>query len=117
MPDSFDGKKIIVGANLYRVANISSLSNYMIYLLLKTRGYKNHIASSAKGSTVRMITKDAIESYAVSLPPKASVDSLDVQIDTLNRKSLLVLSQIRTLTQLRDTLLPKLMNGEITIKF
>lgn len=115
VPDDLAGKKVIVGANLYRVNNNSILSNYLIYLLLKTRDYKNHIISSAKGSTVRMITKDAIESYRIIMPPKEVIDTIKQIITPINNKSISIITQIRTLTALRDSLLPKLMSGELRV--
>jgi type I restriction enzyme S subunit len=117
VPEDLAGKKVIVGANLYRVNNNSTLSNYLIYLLLKTRDYKNHIISSAKGSTVRMITKDAIESYGVIMPPKEVIDTLEQVITPINNKSISIITQIRTLTAMRDSLLPKLMSGEVKVEF
>ncbi|PLK46114.1 restriction endonuclease subunit S [Emticicia sp. TH156] len=116
VPEDFLGQKVIVGANLYRVINNSSLSNYLMYLILKSKNYKSHITSSAKGSTVRMITKDAIESFLIVLPPKEIIHSLEQAIHPINSKSITINKQIQTLTALRDTLLPKLMSGEVKVE-
>lgn len=116
IPQDLYGKKVIVGANLYRVENISEINNYLIYLILRTKEYKNHIISSSKGSTVRMITKDAIESYEIKIPSRNKIHELEDIINPINTKTISNISQIQSLTKLRDTLLPKLMSGEVRVK-
>ena len=46
-------------SNLYRVSN-KSLSNNLIFQLLRSDEYKEHIKLNAKGTTVGMITKSDI---------------------------------------------------------
>ena len=61
IPEELKDKKLIVGANLYRVTNNSDFDNRYIYWLLKTPAYVKHIASCKTGTTVGMITKADIE--------------------------------------------------------
>ena len=70
IPDEFEDKKVVVGTNLYRVENCSEISNEFLFWLLKSPDYQRHILSSAKGTTVKMITKDAVESYGFKCPPE-----------------------------------------------
>lgn len=115
IPPEFEGKKVIVGANLYRVKNFTQIDNYLFYLILRSAEYRQHILASSKGSTVRMITKDAIEKYKIALPSAAVIENVMQILKPINEKSIINQTQIRTLTQLRDTLLPKLMSGEIQL--
>lgn len=115
IPDDFKGKKVIVGANLYNVKNNSKLSNYFFYLLLRTSDYQNHIIACSKGTTVKMITKDAIESYQISLPPIDIIIKYQDVLNSFNQKVNTISNQICTLTKLREIVLPKLMNSEIKI--
>lgn len=108
--------KVIVGTNLYKVVNNSNLNYYSLYRLLKSSEYKNFIKSNAKGSTVRMITKDAILSFPILLPPNNTVNKLNKELSSLNNKIELNNNQVQILTHLRDTLLPKLMSGELKVK-
>lgn len=93
IPTKYEGHKIIVGANLYRVdIKDKSFSNRYLYWLLKTPSYVNHIRSCQSGTTVRMITKSNIEDYIFYAPDKATRDkisdfiwALDDKIE-LNRK-------------------------------
>jgi type I restriction enzyme S subunit len=91
------------------------ISKLYLYFLLRQRTYRETLASNANGTTVSMLSKEAISNLEVRIPPESkrsqfeeiAQETLDKQ--TLNQK------EIRTLTQLRDTLLPKLMSGEIRL--
>jgi type I restriction enzyme S subunit len=50
------------------------------------------------------------------LPPQKKLLEFDVIANGLEGKTRINQNQIRTLTQIRDNLLPKLMTGEATIK-
>jgi len=115
IPKSYEGKKVIVGTNLYRLINNSEFDNYFFYKLFRSAEYRSHILSCAKGSTVRMITKDAIESYVIRKPPTEIYNNYQSKSVKINNRINNILEQIRTLESLRDTLLPKLMSGEVRI--
>lgn len=92
IPNDLSNKRIIIGANLYRVENSSDFSNDYIYWLLKTPLYVNHIRSCQSGTTVRMITKANIEDFRFIAPEKEEreqivsiLKSLDDKIE-LNRR-------------------------------
>lgn len=115
VPISFKHKKVIVGTNLYKVFNKSDLNNNLLFQLLKSDNYKNHILSNSKGSTVRMITKDSIENYEFKMPTKERLQLYQNTFITIGDKLESNIEQSRKLSQLRDTLLPKLMSGEIDV--
>lgn len=104
IPNELKDKKLIVGANLYRVTNNSDFDNKYIYWLLKTPAYVRHIASCKTGTTVGMITKADIENFVFIAPDKSkrkqileTIDSLDDKIDLLHREN-------ATLEQMAETL-------------
>ena len=71
VPQKFKGKKMVFGANLYKVVPKSpEFPIDYIYWLLKTPAYIRHIRSCQTGTTVRMITKANIEDYAFMCPCK-----------------------------------------------
>lgn len=115
VPISLEGKKIIVGTNLYRVFNNSVISNSILFQLFKSEEYKNHILTHSKGSTVRMITKDSIELFKIKLPPKEIIQKCEFILQTIDNKLEINKAQIQTLTQTRDSLLPRLMSGKIKV--
>lgn len=94
IPQSFWGEKVIVGTNLYKVDNYSEVDNKYLYWLMRSPNYINYIHSCSKGSTVKMITKDAVESFVFMCPPKEERDfisgllwQIEDKIDVLNRQN------------------------------
>ena len=84
--------------------------------MLRTSLYRDHILANTKGSTVRMITKDAIELFEFKIPPKSLLTEYDEIIGILGKKIEINMMENQTLTQLRDTLLPKLISGEVRLR-
>ena len=77
---------------MYKVTNESECSNAFLCWVLRTPAYRDHIIASAKGTTVLMLTKDAVANYVFLKPPRheqeriASIlGALDDKIE-LNRK-------------------------------
>ena len=86
IPNELREKRIIIGANLYRVDNESDFSNEYIYWLLKTPLYVNHIRSCQSGTTVRMITKANIEDFRFKAPGRKERDRISHFLKSLDDK-------------------------------
>ena len=91
------------------------VSNYFIYLWCKQN--MTEIENSGNGSTFQEISKSVFKQMAILIPPKTKLDDFDKTIDPVFSKIKTNQTQIRTLTTLRDTLLPKLMSGEVRVAF
>ena len=76
IPQAYNGYKMIIGANLYKVQNESEFSNAYIYWLMKSPAYVDHIKSCQTGTTVRMITKANIENFTFKAPEKSERDKI-----------------------------------------
>jgi type I restriction enzyme S subunit len=92
IPDSVAAATAIAATNLYKVSNNSSCANAFLYWVMRSPTYRQHIIASAKGTTVLMLTKDAVQDYMFPLPPPgeqraiaAILGALDDKIE-LNRK-------------------------------
>jgi type I restriction enzyme, S subunit len=88
-----------------------------LLLLLKSSIGKVFIHESANGSTQEYITLGNLRGFEFPYPGESLIKSFNKKIESLFNKMLLNSNQIRTLTQLRDSLLPKLMSGEIRVKY
>jgi type I restriction enzyme S subunit len=104
VPEDFKEKRVIAGTNLYMVKNNSEVDNKFLYWLLKDSSYSNHILACSKGTTVRMITKDAVESFEFSCPPKTERDNISDTLWSIENKIDLLQRQNKTLEQLSETL-------------
>lgn len=111
-----DYEKLVISMDLVKVVPKNDwISIEFLYYLMKTREFKGHCEGNANGSTVLHLNKQAIPTFKFSRPDKKRVIEFTNQVKKLNHKLFINHKQIRTLTQLRDTLLPKLMSGEVRV--
>jgi type I restriction enzyme, S subunit len=107
----YENKDIWVSDNALLVKPKSEVMTHYMFYLLKTLD----INSMAEGSSHPLITQTLLKSIEVNLPPDVKVQDFDYQVEQFREKIQANQNQIRTLTQLRDTLLPKLMSGEVRV--
>jgi type I restriction enzyme S subunit len=82
------------------------------YFLLKTLD----VASLNGGSAVPTLNRNDVHQLNIKIPPKELVDTFEASADTYFQKIKSNTNQIQTLIKLRDTLLPKLMSGEVWVE-
>jgi len=114
VPSNF-GESGIFSQHIYRLEIKSTLSNFFLFHLLKTNDVHEQIAGATNGSTVNMLSKDGVEWVKFRMPPQELIDDFTQIANDYYKKQELNQTQIRTLTALRDTLLPKLMSGEVSL--
>ncbi|MBS1640665.1 MAG: restriction endonuclease subunit S [Bacteroidetes bacterium] len=91
-------------------------SSIIGYLFLRSPEGQDHVINTASGSAQENISTTGIESMIV---PKISIEKLSELCFLLKPffdKKISNLHQIQQLESLRDTLLPKLMSGEVRVK-
>ena len=81
-----------------------------------TPNIREQIISATNGSTVNMLAIDGLQRPKFKLPPKEKVVEFSRLVKSWWKKKDVNHLQLRTLEKLRDTLLPKLMNGDVRIK-
>jgi len=91
---------------------------YFGFLLTLMKYCLFDITKGYQGSVIDFITKPMIEDFVFLLPKRRDLikDKL-VCFNDLYRKVDVNISQIHTLEKLRNTLLPKLMSGEVRVKY
>lgn len=90
------------------------VSNYFIYLWCKQN--MPDIENAGNGSVFQEISKSTFKGLSVTLPKNDILKKFDTTVTPFFVKIKSNSKQIRTLTQLRDTLLPKLMNGDVRVR-
>lgn len=90
-----------------------TISNYFIYLWTKKN--METIISAANGSVFLEISKSVFKELDITIPPAEKIKMFDKQIGYMFNKIKSNTIQIHKLIQLRDTLLPKLMSGEVRV--
>jgi type I restriction enzyme S subunit len=107
---------LVFSMDLVKVVSKSdNYSNEFLYLLMKSREFKEHCLGYSNGSTVLHLSKKAVPEYEMKLPPDNLINEFSKKVKPLVQKQFRNQTQIRTLTVLRDNLLPKLMNGEVKV--
>ncbi len=89
---------------------------YFSFLFTLMRYYLSDITGGHQGSVINFITKGMITDFTFSMPKdrRLVLEKLE-QFNEIYKKVDSNSTQIRTLEKLRDTLLPKLMSGEIRV--
>lgn len=111
-------KTLVITMDLMKVESTAEwLSKEFLYYLFKTPDFKFHCLGCSNGTTVLHMSRNAIPSYELKIPNKEKVIAFTKRVRPIIEKKFTNISQIRTLEKLRDTLLPKLMSGEVRIQY
>ncbi|HHV23455.1 MAG: restriction endonuclease subunit S [Methanosarcina sp.] len=97
------------------IANEEFCNPEFMYLYLKNQ--RNELNSVASGSAQQNLNVGKIKSYPAFKVPKDLMDQFKDVIQPIFKKINSNTLQIRILEKLRDTLLPKLMSGEVRVEF
>lgn len=90
-----------------------SVSNLYVMLLMKP--HLEYVQGYKTGTTVSHLGKGDIDKFISVLPPLHVVENISKTFDSILCRICNVAQENMRLSQLRDTLLPKLMNGEIDL--
>ena len=91
----------------------SQLSNEYLYLLF--REIRPQLVNLGNGSIFTNLKTDILKNFEISLPSTETLSKFQNIIKPIFEKVLATQREIKQLETLRDTLLPKLMNGEMQI--
>jgi type I restriction enzyme S subunit len=108
-------KKLIASLDLQIVRPKKELNKSFLYYLLETNDFHYHAISYTNGTTVLHLNKNAVPNYSFILPPLKQLKLFDETVNLLIKKNKDNDKQILALSQIRDSLLPKLMSGQIRV--
>ncbi len=112
------GPKGIYSHHIYRVRHkpTSPFSPHYLVELFNNRRWHYWISGFSNGTTINMLPMDALEMPMLVVPPvelvkkfTALAEAAHIQVEDNKQQS-------RTLATLRDTLLPKLLSGELSVE-
>jgi type I restriction enzyme S subunit len=72
-----------------------------------------HSTTASVGTTIPYVRWDSMESYRIPIPPDSLLEAFEKTVSPLVERIAAQGEESRTLATLRDTLLPKLLSGEI----
>lgn len=98
------------------LAAIHSKDNHQSFLLYTMYSLKEKLGIyNAQGTVFGCINRDALNDLEIVIPPKDVIDKFEKIASSLDAKIAEKNAESTHLTQIRDTILPKLMNGEIDL--
>ena len=86
-----------------------------LYGLFRTDAFQSHTLAHTSGTTVLHLAKDGIGSFAFALPPNELIRSFEVIAATIASRKQTNSDAVRTLSTLRDTLLSRLISGQLRL--
>ena len=91
----------------------TSISNLFVLYLMKPE--LEFVQSYKTGTTVSHLGKADIDKFVVLLPPLEVIEECSKLLDSILQRIKNISAESRTLSLLRDTLLPRLMSGELEV--
>ncbi len=87
-----------------------------IYYSLLQDAFRERAVGYSTGTTVLSLPRDTVEEHEILLPDSKTIERFNAIVEPLIERGWQNNSESLTLAALRDTLLPKLMRGEVRVK-
>ncbi|MEA3478957.1 MAG: restriction endonuclease subunit S, partial [Bacteroidota bacterium] len=111
----WDGKKCVLNQHLFKVSS-NTYPKWFIYLWTKFHLEKFIAIAESKATTMGHIKRKDLSHSTVLVPTEQELDNMNAIVYPLIDKIILNNEQLIKLGNLRDSLLPKLMSGEVRVQ-
>jgi len=116
VPENYSNEVYLHNQRVGKVEYKNEIGKYFLHQLMKTDDYQWFVLGGASGTAIRHTSPTSICNYSFRMPPKSKILEFENFANGLEEKNKKNQIQIRTLTALRDNLLPKLMTGEVRVE-
>lgn len=106
-------ERCCIGRGLASIQSLFGTSSYLLYCMHSLQPELNKF--NGEGTVFGSINKKDLEGLRVLIPPRTIMQEFDALVSKFDMQILEFVRESRTLKTLRDTLLPKLMSGEIAV--
>lgn len=107
------GEKMAMNQSCYGIQGKEGVGDYFVYFQLKEG--LSQIKNNVHGAVFDTITKNTFDSIEIPIATLSKILTFEKRVTPLMRKILNNVKQVQTLANTRDTLLPKLMSGEVRV--
>lgn len=111
----WDGDSCVLNQHLFKVTS-EEFPKWFYYLWCKEHLREFISKASAHATTMGHIKRSDLDQAMVLVPDQNTVSNMTTSVAPLLEKCIEITAQIKTLEKLRDTLLPKLMSGEVRVQ-
>lgn len=110
-------EKLIMSMDLTKViSKKDGVTNGLLYCILSTSRFKEHALGYVNGTTVLHMSKKAVPEYTCAFPSDINqIKDLCLTLDSIYKRMAVTYEENSRLSLLRDTLLPRLMSGELEV--
>ena len=105
----------VKNVGIFRTSQAPELT-YYIHCFLNSGKTQNYIHSHLAGTTQKYISLAELRTLKTPVPTKDELKNFNKLVEPIYNKLVNNTQENKNLTQLRDTLLPKLMSGEVDVK-
>jgi type I restriction enzyme S subunit len=106
---------LMLNTSVIRFRPKDNINYSFIYQYLQSDIFLNHLENTASGSVQLNFGPTHLKQMKMVLPDELTLGKYRLGVDPLYEKLNLNYKKIQTLTQMRETLLPKLMSGEVRV--
>ncbi len=116
IPRSF-GEETLFSQDLCRLRPLDGSPLTRRWLYLRLVGYRMHwaVVGYSNGTTVNHLAMDGLKKPLIAVPPIELAQRFDAIVAPMFDQQEALTGESKTLAELRDTLLPKLISGEIQL--
>ena len=114
LPDLYSGQ-IVASCDIAKVNIGDKLDKYFLDMLFNSDNYHRYIKGFASGTLVLHLDTKGVDWYKCLIPPKDLLNKYAKFKLNIDAKKTLTLKENKQLAQLRDWLLPMLMNGQVKV--
>lgn len=110
-------KEIAWGSTEYIVMRSKKSHPLFAYILARNPIFKEYAENCMDGSSGRQrVNLEHLKEFSINYPDVTTIQQMNDFLESIEPRLIYNARQIQTLQSLRDTLLPKLMNGEVRVK-
>ena len=102
-----------IGRGLSAIRSKDNHQSFVLYTMLNLREQLN--VFNGEGTVFGSINKDALNSMPIRIPPVDIIDQFEEVVSPMDRAIRCNYEEICRLTDVRDSLLPRLMSGELDV--
>lgn len=106
---------LVISTDLVKVIPTEFLSKPFLYYLMRQPDFKHYCLGASNGTTVLHLSKKALPEYEFYLPSEKLVADFTKAVVPVFEKIGTNIKQINHLESTRNTLLPKLMSGQVRV--
>ena len=109
--NGFPFDKFAINEHVFILRSNEKSNQFFLYFLLE----QDELATLNANSAQPGLNQEAMKSFQILIPPYELIEKFGIVAKNIVDKILFNSKQIQTLENLRDTLLPKLLSGEVRI--